>query len=160
MSKTVPVCFDEAMFWAYDVALGVLFAEAIHIAEETAADRRPPWWDDVVGQLRVHAVVGSSLAVLLHDFDVDQRQSLLAWLGAAGSRLSARGGVGAAEVSTWDVLDGETIHLRGADHVAPGPLVELARAFAELIDGTLEPAPEGRFWYFGTPRGRILQGSP
>ncbi|MFC3490947.1 hypothetical protein [Glycomyces rhizosphaerae] len=41
MSRTVPVIAGEAMFWAYDVALGVLFIEAARVGAKIPADRRP-----------------------------------------------------------------------------------------------------------------------
>jgi hypothetical protein len=154
VSRTTPVCFGDTMFWAYDVALGVLFAEAIHVAERSLEDPQPSWRSELIQQMRVNAVVGSSFAVLLDPLDADQRSGLSAWLREACSRLTARGGVSAAEVAGWDVLDGESIHLRGAGHVAAGPVAELGEALAQLLAGTLPPAPEGQHWYFGTPSGR------
>ena len=158
MSRTTPVIFGEEMFWAYDVALGILFAEAAHVGGEVPPDQRMPWWEGLVRTLRVDAVVGSNHAVLLHEHGTDERQALLRWIAEAASRLDARGGVSRDEVARWDVLDGETISLRGAEHVDAGPLVELADAMAELVAGTLPPTPEGRYWYVGTPAGRVLQG--
>lgn len=158
MSSTTPVHCGDRMFWAYDVALGVLLAEAVHIAEETPVGQRPAWSDTLVRELRVHAVLGSDQAVLLDEFGAEERRALLDWTASAASRPAARGGVSRADVAGWDVLDGETIHLRSADHIAAAPLVELARALAQLASGTLEPAPAGRHWLFGTPAGRTLQG--
>ena len=154
MSRTTPVCFGEEMFWAYDVALGVLFAEAIHVAEESLGGPQPSWRSELIQEMRVNAVVGSSFAVLLDEFDADQRAGLLTWVQEACSRLTARGGVSSAEVADWDVLDGETIHLRGASHVAAGPLAELGEAIEQLLAGALPPAPDGQHWFFGPPSGR------
>ena len=158
MSKTTPVAFGDEMFWAYDVGLGVLLAVAVDVAEEIPRNRRPAWWRDLVEDMRFQAVMDGSVSLLLHEYTVDQRAALLGWVAEAGSRLASRGGVSREEVAQWDVLDGETIHLRGAEHVDAGPLVELAQAMADLAAGTMEPAPEGRYWYFGTPSGRIIQG--
>ncbi|MCM2390614.1 hypothetical protein [Streptomyces albipurpureus] len=158
MSRTVPVSFGDRLFWAYDVGLGVLFAEAVRIAEKSPGESRPPWWGGLVRQLRVHAVVGASLAVALDELSVEERGAVLGWVADAGAALTARGGVSLAEVSRWNVLDGESIHLRGARHVAPGPLVELGQAMSDLVDNALPPAPEGRYWTFGTPDGRVIQG--
>jgi hypothetical protein len=154
MSRTTPVCDGDAMFWAYDVALGILFAEAIHGAESSFEGCQPSWRRELIQRMRVNAVVGSDYAVLLDELDADQRTGLLTWVQEASSRLTARGGVSAAEVAGWDVLDGETVHLRGADHVAAAPLAELGEAIAQLLAGTLPPAPQGQHWYFGTPAGR------
>ncbi|SEL18575.1 hypothetical protein [Streptacidiphilus jiangxiensis] len=154
MSRTTPIRFGDTMFWAYDVALGVLFAEAIHVAERSLEDPQPSWRSDLIQEMRVNAVVGSSLSVLLDPLDADQRAALLTWVQEACSRLTARGGVSAAEVASWDVLDGESIHLRGAGHVAAGPVAELGEAIRLLLAGALPPAPEGQHWYYGTPSGR------
>ncbi|MFE5852442.1 hypothetical protein ACFQ61_04370 [Streptomyces sp. NPDC056500] len=158
MSRATPVCFGDRLFWAYDVGLGVLFAEAIRVAEQSAAKRHPLWWGELVHQLRVHAVVGASMAVLLDEFSAEEQRALLGWVSRAGVQLTERGGVDLAEVAGWNVLDGQTIDLRGARHVAPGPLVELGQAMSDLVDDTLPPPPPGRHWYFGTPAGRVLQG--
>ena len=154
MSSTTPVCFGDAMFWAYDVALGILFAEAAHVAEGSLEDPQPSRRRELIQQLRVIAVVGADFALPIDELDADQQTWLLSWVQEAYSRLAARGGVSSAEVAGWDVLDGETIHLRGADHVAAAPLVELGQAIAQLTAGTLPPAPEGKHWLFGTPSGR------
>lgn len=41
LSKTVPVVCGDLMFWAYDVALGVLFIEAARVSGERPAELRP-----------------------------------------------------------------------------------------------------------------------
>lgn len=52
--------FGDAMFWAYDVALGVLFVEAARVGAEAPADLRPSWWPELEQDLRTHALAGSS----------------------------------------------------------------------------------------------------
>ncbi|MFJ8229801.1 hypothetical protein ACIQ9E_07540 [Streptomyces sp. NPDC094448] len=159
MSKTVPVISGDAMFWAYDVALGVLFIEAARVCGETPADLRPSWWADLQQDLRTHALVGSSFAVLFDDYGAEQQQALLNCALEAARRIEARGGVARDEVSTWPELEeSATSFLRGAEHIDPAPLVELAEALADLAAGTLPAAPAERHWYFGTPEGRLLQG--
>lgn len=159
LSKTVPVISGDAMFWAYDVALGVLFIEAARVGAETPADLRPSWWPELEQDLRTHALVGSSFAVLLDDFSVEQRHVLLKCVVEAAHRIEARGGVSRDEVSTWpDLEESATSYLRGAEHINAAPLVELAEALVDLAAGTLPPAPAERHWYYGTPKGRIVQG--
>ncbi|MGN9785742.1 hypothetical protein ACTMTF_30260 [Nonomuraea sp. ZG12] len=159
MSKTVPVISDGAMFWAYDVALGVLFIEAARVGAETPADLRPSWWPELEQGLRTHALAGSGSAVLLDDFSEDRRQVLLHCVVEAARRIEARGGVDRAEVSTWPELEeSATSFLRGAEHIDAAPLVELAAALVDLAAGTLPPAPAERHWYYGTPGGRTVQG--
>ena len=45
-------------------------------------------------------------------------------------------------------------------HQGPGkdPVVELGRAIIELVSGELPEAPEGKFWFYGTPTGRQTLG--
>ena len=62
MSKTVSVEFGGRWFWAYDVSLGILLLEAIHVARETPPGQRPPRTDAVLEDLRIHVRVGSSFA--------------------------------------------------------------------------------------------------
>ncbi|MEV7369184.1 MULTISPECIES: hypothetical protein [unclassified Streptomyces] len=159
MSKTVPVIFGDAMFWAHDVALGVLFIEAARVGAETPTDLRPSWWPELEQDLHTHALVGGSFAVLLDEFGVEQRQVLLNCVVEAARRIEARGGVGRDEVSTWPELEEHaTGFLRGEEHIEAAPLVELAEALVDLAAGTLPPAPAERYWYYGTPEGRSVQG--
>lgn len=159
MSRTVPVISGEAMFWAYDVALGVLFIEAARVGAEMPADLRPSGWPELEQGLRTQALVGSSSAVLLDDLAVEQQEVLLSCIVEAARRIEARGGVSQDEVSTWPELEESgTSFLRGAEHIAAAPLVELAQALVDLAAGTLSPAPAERYWYYGTPQGRIVQG--
>ncbi|MFE9662824.1 hypothetical protein [Streptomyces sp. NPDC005955] len=159
MSKTVPVISGDAMIWAYDVALGVLFIAAARVCGETPPDLQPSWRGELEQDLRTHALVGSNFAVLLDDYGAEQKQELLKCALEAAHRIEARGGVTRDEVSTWPELEeSATSFLRGAQHIDAAPLVELAEALADLAAGTLPPAPAERHWYFGTPEGRILQG--
>ncbi|MFF7275102.1 hypothetical protein [Streptomyces griseorubiginosus] len=159
MSRTVPVISGEAMFWAYDVALGVLFIEAARVGAEMPTDLRPTGWVELEQGLRTQALMGSSSAVLLDAFTGEQQEALLSCIVEAAVRIETRGGVSRDEVSTWPELEeSATSFLRGAEHVAAAPLVELAQALIDLAAGTLSPAPAERHWYYGTPQGRILQG--
>lgn len=159
MSETVPVISGDAMFWAYDVALAVLFIEAARVGAEEPVDLRPSWWPELEQDLRTHALVGSSSAVLLDGFSEDQRQVLLRCVAEAARRIEARGGVDRAEVSNWPELEkGAAGFLRGAEHISAAPIVELAGALVDLAAGSLPLAPAGRHWYYGTPAGRIVQG--
>ncbi|MFF2472927.1 hypothetical protein [Streptomyces sp. NPDC058066] len=109
--------------------------------------------------LRAHALVGSSFAVLLDEFGVEQRQVLLTCVVEAARRIEARGGVDRDEVSTWPELEESAAgFLRGAEHINAAPLDELAEALADLAAGTLPPTPAEQHWYYGTPEGRIVQG--
>ena len=159
MSKTVPVFAGEAMFWAYDVALGVLFIEAARVGAAMPADLRPSSWPELEQGLRTQALTGGNAAVMLDDFTFEQRQALLSCVVEAARRIEARGGVSHDDVANWPELgESATGFLRGAEHIDAAPLVELAQALVDLAAGTLSPAPAGRHWYYGTPEGRIVQG--
>lgn len=158
LSKTAPVMSRGAMFWAYDVALGVLFIEAARVVAEAPMSLRPSWWPELEQDLRTGAWVGSGSAVLLDDFSEDQRQAFLNCVVEAARRIEARGGVDRAEVAAWPELEeSATGFLRGAEHIDAAPLVELAEALVDLAAGTLPTAPAGRHWYYGTAVGRIVQ---
>lgn len=149
----------EAMFWAYDVALGVLFIEAARVGAEMPADGRPSAWPELKQHLLTQASLGANTAVLLDDFAAEQRRVFLSCVVEAARRIEARGGVSRDEVANWPELEeSATGFLRGAEHIAAAPLVELAQALVDLAAGTLSPAPAGRHWYYGTPEGRVVQG--
>lgn len=159
MSRTVPVISGDAMFWAYDVALAVLFIEAARVSSETPQDPRPSWKAELEQDFRTHALTGSSFAVLLDDYSAEQKQELLHCVLEAARRIEARGGVARDDVATWPELEeSATSFLRGAQHIDAAPLVELAEALADLAAGTLPPAPAEQHWYVGTPEGRHLHG--
>ncbi|MEU6847732.1 hypothetical protein ABZ930_38325 [Streptomyces sp. NPDC046716] len=159
MSKTVPVISGDTMFWAYDVALGVLFIEAARVGAETSAELQPSWWPELEQDLLSHALAGSSFAVLLDEFGVQKRQALLNCVVEAARRIEARGGVSRDEVSTWTELEeSATSFLRGVEHINAAPLVELAGALVDLAAGTLPPAPAEQHWLYGTSEGRLVQG--
>ncbi|MET7687786.1 hypothetical protein ABZT06_07340 [Streptomyces sp. NPDC005483] len=144
----------EAVFWAYDVALGVLFIEAARVGAGMPADLWPSGWPELEQGLRTQALGGSSSAVLLDDFAVEQREVLLSCILEAARRIEPRGGVSREKVSTWpDLEESATRFLRGAEHIAAAPLVELAQALVDPAAGTLSPAPAERYWYYGTPKG-------
>ncbi|MGW0937083.1 hypothetical protein [Streptomyces sp. NPDC002666] len=76
MSKTVPVTCGDAMFWAFDVALAVLFIEAAGFGAQRPANLSPAWWPELEQELRAHALAGSSFAVQLDGFGPERRQVL------------------------------------------------------------------------------------
>ncbi|MER8073136.1 hypothetical protein ABTZ59_33240 [Streptomyces sp. NPDC094034] len=141
------------------MALGVLFIEAARVGAQLPEDLRPSCWPELERDLRTQAMMGSRSAVLLDDFAVEQRQALLSWVVEAARRIEDRGGVSRDEVSSWyELEESATSFLRGAEHIAAAPLVELAQALVDLAAGTLSPAPAECCWYYGTPEGRVVQG--
>ncbi|WP_345634108.1 hypothetical protein [Rugosimonospora acidiphila] len=146
--------FGGRGFWAYDVSLSLLLVEAIRAGEELPADRRPAGLPGVLDQLRVVAVVpdlGFPIEESWPPREVDLLRSLLI---DVSRRLAVRGTVAADGVATWDVLDGGTISLRGAEVVDLTPVIELAGATVQLVEGTLPRAPAGTWWAYGFEGGR------
>lgn len=54
----------------------------------------------------------------------------------------------------WSILDGEGVFPTGAAEVDTMPVVELVRAFTDLVSGDLSAAPKSYEWFHGTPSGR------
>jgi hypothetical protein len=154
MSKTTPVIFDdgtvEHFFWAYDVALAVLFAHTIRIADRVPASARRAGHDRLVADMKAQIEIGASLAVTLHGYERELLRTLRSWLAEACDRLTADGGSWATE---WRELGfPDRRDFRGAEHIEPGPVIDIATAIGQLLDGSLPPAPDGLHWFIGTGR--------
>ncbi|MEU4842343.1 hypothetical protein [Nocardia testacea] len=152
MSKTTAVIFDngtvEHLFWAYDVALAVLFAHTIRIAARVPASARCAGHDRLVADMEAQIEIGASIAVTLDSYDQELLRTFQSWLAEACDRLIDRGGAWATE---WRELGfPDRRHFRGAEHIEPGPVIDIATAIAQLLDGRLPPAPDGLHWFIGT----------
>jgi hypothetical protein len=154
VSKFGIVEFGGRYLWTYDVSLSIMLAEAIWVGEELPADQRPEWLSDALDQFRVCAVVSDFAFVIDRIWLADRVGLLRSLLVEVGRRLAARGRLTVDEVATWNVLDGDTIDLRGAEVVDMAEVVELTQATIELIDGTLPEPPPGTLWMYGFPGGR------
>ncbi|WP_280433860.1 hypothetical protein [Nocardia carnea] len=154
MSKTTPVIFDdgtvEYFFWAYDVALAVLFAHAIRIADRVPASARCAGHDELVADMKVQIEIGASSAVILDSYERELLRTFRSWLAEACDQLTDRGGVWATEYRELGFPDRR--HFRGAEHIEPGPMIDIAIAIGQLLDGNLPPAPDGSHWFIGTGR--------
>jgi hypothetical protein len=153
VSKTGTVEFGGRGFWAYDVSLSIMLVETIRVGEELPSGQRPSWLSDALDQLRVLAVVSDLGFVIDMNWPTDGVDLLITLIAEANRRLAARGTITAVEVATWNVLDGDTIDLRGAQVVDLAPVVELGQAMIQLVQGTLPPAPGGTWWLYGFAAG-------
>jgi hypothetical protein len=152
VSKFGLVEFSGQSFWTYDVSLSIMLVETIRVGEELPADQRPEWLSEALDEFRVLAVVpdlGFSI-----DWPAESVGLLRSLLVQASQRLAARGALTAEEVATWNLLDGYTIDLRGAEVVDMYEVVELTEATIELIDGAFTEPPPGTLWMYGFPGGR------
>ncbi|WP_246002522.1 hypothetical protein [Allorhizocola rhizosphaerae] len=156
ISKTVPVEFGGRWFWAYDVSLGILLLEAIHVAVQVPAEQRPPWAEAVLEDLRTHIRVGASFAFSLDGdgWDDQQRSYVRSIIAEAGRRLRGRGMITSAEAARRYVIDGAPYFLRGHDQIDGAVVADLAAAIERLIQDELPPVPAiDRRWYFGVGDG-------
>jgi hypothetical protein len=154
VSKFGTVEFGGRGFWTYDVSLSIMLAEAIWVGEELPASQRPEWLSDALDEFRIMAVVADLGFVIELSWPTDGVGLLRSLLVEVSRRLAARGTLTADEVATWNVLEGDTIDLRGAEVVEMAEVVELTQATIELIDGTLPEPPTGTWWMYGFPGGR------
>jgi hypothetical protein len=156
MSKTVPVRFGGRGFWAYDVSLGILLLEAIHVAVQRPPEQRPPWAEAVLEDLRTHIRVGASFVFSLDaDGWNDQQRSYVRSITAeAGRRLRDRGTITAAEAAHRYVINGAPYFLRGQEQIDGAVVADLAEAIERLILDELPPVPvTDRRWFFGVDGG-------
>jgi hypothetical protein len=148
------VGFGARSLWTYDVSLSIMLVETVWVGEELPAGHRPEWLADALDQFRVLAVV-SDLGFHIEDnWPADGVDLLRSLLVEVSHRLAARGTLSADEVATWNVLDGDTIDLRGVGVVDMYEVVELIEATIELIDGTFPDPPPGTLSMYGFPGGR------
>jgi hypothetical protein len=155
MSKTVPVEYGDRFFWAYDVALGILIIEALHVAAELP---RPEGAGDVLDGLRAHAQVGASWAFSLdnEDWSGPQRDFVHRIIAEAGRRLRERGVLTRAEAEVRYVAGNEPFALRFETHVDGAVIAGLAEAVDRLIRDDLPPAPTaGEHWLYGVEGGPL-----
>jgi hypothetical protein len=118
-------------FWAYDVGPGVFLKHLI------AAAGIPD--------------IGLTLDA---GWSPEQRQTFVALVEEACATLAKRVSTPADEIVAWPILNDLRIFPRGASEVETAPVIELGRAFIELVSGELPEPPAGKIWIYGTETGR------
>jgi hypothetical protein len=161
MTKTQYVGCENRGFWAYDVALGVFLKHLIDAAE-TSGQAKTAWLSTAISSWREVACISDYGLTLGSGWSAAQRQAFIALAEVACARLAERASIPAGEIVGWPILDDLRIHTRGAVEVHTAPVVELGRAIIELVSGELPKAPDGEFWFYGTPTGRqtLVRRSP
>lgn len=161
MSKTTTVHFGEDFFWACDVALGVFLKHLIDTAEPHAARPEREWLTEAIADWRVAAVIGDCFGLGIEEFwSPKQRELFISLAEEACRQLSTRDSIGADELQSWKILDGDGVFARGAEHVETAPVIELGRAVIALARGTLEKPPKNTKWLYGWPEGCLTIGMP
>ncbi|MCO6045730.1 hypothetical protein NG895_17670 [Aeoliella sp. ICT_H6.2] len=156
MSKTAFVEFRGDGFWAYDVALGMLFKQVIDHAVSLGTES--DWLQKLIQQWRFNAVVADCGLYLDDDWSQDQFATVDDLLQQACRTLAEHGHFTAEEMSGWNILEGQGVFDRGHGGYHTAPVIELGQAIRQLLSGTLEPAPTGTWWLYGAPEGRISIG--
>ena len=157
MTATQYVEYENRGFWAYDVALGVFLKHLIDAAE-TSSEAKTVWLSTAISSWREVACISDYGFMLDADWSATQMQAFIALAEIACARLAERASIPAGEIVSWPILDDLHIDPRGATDVLTAPVVELGRAIIELVCGKLPEAPEGKFWFYGTPTGRQALG--
>jgi hypothetical protein len=157
MSKTKFVQYRDNGFWAYDVALGVFLKYVIDIAE-TSSMAGSVWLSKRLPQWRVVACINDFGLRLDENRTAIQRQHFISFAEEACARLALRESIPAAEMLSWNVLEGEGIFPRGAEQVETGSVIELGRATIALMSRKLPEPPEDAAWCYGFPEGRTTIG--
>jgi hypothetical protein len=153
MSKTKYVEYAGLGFWAYDVGLGVFLKHLID-AGEASDEAGTAWLSAAISSWRAAAGIPDIGLTLDAGWSAEQRQTFVALVEDACARLAKRVSIPAKEIVAWPILDDLHIFPRGVSEVETTPIIELGRAFIELVSGELPEPPTGKIWIYGTESGR------
>lgn len=153
MSQTKYVEYAGRGFWAYDVGLGVFLKHLID-AGEASDEAGTAWLSAAISSWRATAGIPDIGLTLDAGWSAEQRQTFIALVEDACTRSAKRVSIPAEEIVAWPILDDLHLFPRGASEVETTPVIELGRAFIELISGELPEPPDGKIWIYGTETGR------
>jgi hypothetical protein len=148
MTATVYVNFRDRGFWAYDVVSGVLLKHLIDRASVQLVDHPEAWLAEAVAKWRVNVICSNYGLEFHNDWSADQIQVVRELLLSTCDVLSASGDVSAAEMSSWNALDGTGVFPRGLESISTTSVIQLGHAIIQLLDGTLPEPPAGNWWFF------------
>lgn len=149
MSKKKYVEYAARGFWAYDVGPGVFLKHLID-AGEASDEVGMGWLSAAISSWRAAAGIPDIGLTLNADWLAGQRQTFVALVEDACARLAKRESIPAEEIVAWPILDDLRIFPRGASEVDTAPVIELGRAFIDLVSGELPEPPDGKIWIYGT----------
>jgi len=147
VSRTTPVGLRGQNIWVYCGSLALLLVEVVRAIEELPRQRRPPWWAQVAEAFRLEAQITDMFLDLDLGLTEQQRDELAQVFAQTADRLGSRLYFTPEEVAGWDKVPELPPSIRG-EQLETGPTAELARALADLIRGTLPPAPPGTWWFY------------
>ena len=157
MSRTQAVSYGHRSFWAYDVALGILLKHMIDAAKAKAEPGESSWLAKQLEFWPQVAVLGGDAygLCICRKWSRNQIAIFVDLIRSACRALSIHQSISAEEVAGWSMQVGDIgMDTRGAKEVRTAPVIELGEAIIALLDGTLEAAPRGTWWYFGLPDSR------
>jgi hypothetical protein len=154
VSKTQTVQYGDRVFWAYDVALGILLKHMIDEAELRVAEPDGSWLTESISWWRVVAGVGVYGLEIDTTWAPERLAVFIDLVNKACQKIAKRESIPGREITTWPIKDDMRLHPRGATEIATAPIVELGEAIVALIRGSLPKAPKGTWWFYGTPGGR------
>ncbi len=147
MSRTTPVGLHGYNIWVHSGNLAVLLVEVIRAIGEMPSRRRPPWWPRVVEAFRSEAHVTDMFFDLDLGLTAQQRDELAQVFAETAQRLGACPYFTPEQAAGWDHVP-ELAPSTDDEQWETAPIAELARALADLIRGTLPPAPPGTWWFY------------
>ena len=152
MSKTAAVSAQGRNFWAYDVSISFLAHEMLAVGREYAPG---PWFDQLAGALTGVAIVAGTVGLDLEPVvQADAVESFALITCEAGARLRARGSVTQADAEARRIEGRPAIwRIENDPAMSTAPIVDLAHAMVELVQGRLPEPPPGTWWFLGLPTG-------
>jgi hypothetical protein len=148
MSRTLYVEFRDSGFWVYDVAAEVFAKFLIDAANELAAVSAEQWLADAVAKWRVSAICSDQGFYLDDGWSQPQIRAVIALCRTATEAVRSQGDIPAREVESWQILEDYRIFPRGHDPIPSEAIARFGDAVVQLLEGTLAPAPAGRWWFF------------
>lgn len=149
MSRTVYFEFHGEGFWAYDVASGILAQELMEAA--VASLRAHPWLQHDVEHWAANAVVSDFGFHLNENWNAQELRVIVGLLDSLTHRLRTQSDFPSKTYGT---------DFRGAETFPTEPVVQLADATGDLLNGTLRRPPPGHWWFYGLVDGpRTLKRS-
>ena len=157
MTKTRHVCFEEVMFSAYDVALGIWLKHFVELFELTDL-RTDEWWIEKADWWRVVAAVDPYGIDFDEGWTPELREQFVTLAESVNAKLAERTEIPASEVASWDLGDGLTIWPRCAltESISTAPVIELGVAMIDLVQRILPATPVPGWWFVGTGPMRVF----
>lgn len=120
----------------------------IDAAVQVSNNRPQVWLTDSIQHWRVNALMSDFGLHLNDDWTESEVKAVIEMCGSASQAVRIHGDVSYFDVSDWDILDGQSIYLRGHDPVPYEPVARIGDAIVALLTNTLTNPPIGHLWCF------------